>query len=103
MFTLVQTTTWVLATGGLFTSFLSIGLVVALSLLLLERIGLLALVVAVFAASLMLVFPVTLNTESWYFPATLTAGAIVFGLAGFGLWSACAGRSTAIPVLANRV
>lgn len=58
-----------------------------------SRLGALALMSAFLAAGILSRFPVTLNTDAWYFPRTLLAFAILLGLAAYGFRLTVAKRS----------
>lgn len=49
-----------------------------------SRLGALALMGSFLAAGVISRFPITLNSDAWYFPRTLLAFAVLLGLAGYG-------------------
>ncbi len=63
-----------------------------LHVILLFRLGFLAIVVAEFAGDILTVFPMTFDAGSWYFGITLLALVVVGALTTFGFRVALAGR-----------
>jgi len=69
-----------------FLPWLTSGLLAAGVVLVLTRIGLLALIVALFVKSILLSSPLTLHPAAWYFPTSSLAVAAVIALLCFGAW-----------------
>lgn len=65
---------------------------VATALALFLRVGILAPIAMYFTGSLVQVAPLTLDASAWYFGASLTYIVALVALAGYGLYTATAGR-----------
>jgi hypothetical protein len=81
-----------ITTGNLYVDFCIGAAGFFLHVLLLFRVGVLAIIVAEFAGDLLSAFPMTFDTGSWLFGLTLLALGILAALAVFGFRIALAGR-----------
>ena len=80
---------------------LPISLVVVSNLVLLVRFGFLALVVQMTTYGLATWFPLTLNTEHWYFSHGLFAMAWIAVIAVYGFYTSLGGRSLFGPAVSQ--
>jgi len=76
-------------------SVIAAGVISAVTILLLVRYGLVAVLGLQIFSSLLIFFPYTSDSRAWFFALGLCGIIAGLALAGFGLWAATAGRSTA--------